>query len=52
MRVNLQAQGVWDIVEHGDVEKRNDRMTLATIYQAVSGDLFLMLVEKDSANIA
>ena len=33
MRVNLQAQGVWDAIEHGDeVEERKDKMDLAAIY--------------------
>ena len=25
MHVNLQAQGVWDIIEHGDIEELKDR---------------------------
>ena len=33
---------MWDIIKHGDVEERNDRMTLATIYQAVSEDVLLI----------
>ena len=33
MRVNLQAQGVWDAIKHGDeVEERKDRMALVAIY--------------------
>ena len=49
MRVNLQAQGMWDAIEHGDkVEERNDRMALAAIYQTVLEDVLLMLAEKDS----
>ena len=52
MCVNLHAQGVWDAVEHGDVEEHKDRMTLAAIYQAVSEDVLLILVEKDSTKVA
>ena len=33
MCVNLQAQGVWNAIEHGDVEERKGRMALAAIYQ-------------------
>ena len=49
MRVNLQAQGVWDAIEHGDIEEYKDRMALAAIYQAVPQDVLLMLVDKDKA---
>ena len=43
--VNLQEQGVWDAIENGDdVEEHKNRMTLATIYQAVLEDVLLMLV--------
>ena len=51
MRVNLQAQGVWDVIKHGDVEERKDVMTLAAIYQAVPKDILLMLAEKDSTKV-
>ena len=44
MHVNLQAQDMWDVIEHGDnVEERKDRTTLASIYQAVLEDVLLML---------
>lgn len=49
MHVTLQAQDVWDAIEHGDnVEERRDMMTYAAIYQAVLEDILLLLVEKDS----
>nr|GEZ40885.1 inositol transporter 4-like isoform X3 [Tanacetum cinerariifolium] len=32
MRVNLQAQGVWDATQREGVEERQDRMALAAIY--------------------
>ena len=40
---------MWDAIEHGDVEERKDRMALTAIYQAISKDVLLMLVEKGSA---
>ena len=40
---------MWDTIEHGGVEEHKDRMALATIYQVVSVDVFLMLAKKDSA---
>ncbi|GKD98964.1 inositol transporter 4-like protein isoform X2 [Tanacetum coccineum] len=49
MRVNLQAQGVWDANQQADVEERQDRMTLAAIYQAIPEDVLMMLAKKDSA---
>ena len=52
MHVNLQAQGVWDAIEHGDVKERKDRMTLTALYQAVSEDVLLMLAKKVSAKAA
>ena len=52
MCVDLQVQSLWDIVENGDVKERNDKMTLATIYQVVLEDVLLMLAEKDSTKAA
>ena len=48
MCVNLQAQGIWDSIEHDDIEERKDRMALTAIYQAVLEDILLMLAEKNS----
>ena len=48
MRVNLQAQGVWDAVQNEDVDERKDRMALAAIYQAIPEDVLLLLAEKDT----
>ena len=50
--MTLHAQGVWDVIIHGNVEERKDRMTLAAICQAVSEDGLLMLVENDLAKAA
>ncbi|XP_020585663.1 uncharacterized protein LOC110028241 [Phalaenopsis equestris] len=52
MRVNLQAQGVWEVVEQDEVEERKDRMALVAIYQALPEDVLLMVAEKDSAKQA
>ena len=49
MWVNLQAQGVWNAIEHDEVDEQTDRLALAAIYQGVSEDLLLTLAEKDSA---
>nr|GEU85354.1 hypothetical protein [Tanacetum cinerariifolium] len=52
MRVNLQAQGVWDATQREGVEDRQDRMALAAIYQAIPEDVLLMLADKDTAKEA
>ena len=52
MCVNLQAQGMWDVIEHCDIEECQDRMTLVAIYQAVSDDVLLMLAKKNLAKVA
>ena len=52
MRVNLQAQGVWEAVILDEVDERKDRMALAAIYQAHPEDVLLMVAEKDSAKQA
>lgn len=52
MRVNLQAQGVWDAIQNAEVEEQKDQMALAAIYQAIPEDVLLMLAEKDTAKEA
>ena len=52
MRVNLQAQGVWDVIKNAETDERKDRMALAAIYQAIPEEVLLMLVEKDTAKEA
>ncbi|GKB05364.1 ribonuclease H-like domain, reverse transcriptase, RNA-dependent DNA polymerase [Tanacetum coccineum] len=52
MRVNLQAQGVWDATQREGIEARQDRMALAAIYQAIPEDVLLMLADKDTAKEA
>ncbi|XP_023767822.1 uncharacterized protein LOC111916382 [Lactuca sativa] len=46
MRVNLQAQGVWEVIKNAKTDERKDRMALAAIYQAIPEDILLMLAEK------
>ena len=43
---------MWDAIEHGNIEERKDRMTLAAIYQKIPEDILLMLAEKDSTKAA
>ncbi|GKC96017.1 ribonuclease H-like domain, reverse transcriptase, RNA-dependent DNA polymerase [Tanacetum coccineum] len=52
MRVNLQAQGVWDGTQREGVKEQQDRMALAAIYQAILEDVLLMLADKDTAKEA
>lgn len=52
MRVNLQAQGVWDAVQNKYVEEQKDRMVLAVINQEIPEDMLLMLAKKDTAKEA
>ena len=52
MWVNLQAQCVWNAIEHDEDDEQTDRLALAAIYQGVSEDLLLTLAEKDSAKEA
>ena len=53
MHVNLQAQGAWDVIEHGDFEECKDTITLSTIYQAVpKGCLARVGIERlDKGNV-
>lgn len=52
MKVNLQAQGVWNAVDPGDAEYRIDRMALSAILQAVPPEMLATLTMKDSAKEA
>nr|AAM01114.1 Putative retroelement [Oryza sativa Japonica Group]AAN04951.1 Putative retroelement [Oryza sativa Japonica Group]AAP52934.1 retrotransposon protein, putative, Ty1-copia subclass [Oryza sativa Japonica Group] len=52
MKVNMQAQGVWDAVELGNTEHRIDRMALAAILQAVPSEMLATLASKDTAKEA
>nr|GEX05804.1 hypothetical protein [Tanacetum cinerariifolium] len=52
MRVNLQAQGVWDATQREGFKVQQDRMALAAIYQAIPEDVLLMLANNDTAKEA
>lgn len=56
MKVFMQAQGVWDVVEpmddKVDIEVRMDKMAMAAIYQGISEDIILSLAKKKSAKEA
>ena len=52
MRVNLQAQGVWEAIEPGDAGYRLDRMALSAILQVVPLEMLATLAAKDSAKLA
>lgn len=52
MRVNLQAQEVWNAIEPSNVEYQEDRMALATILQALPPEMLSTLAAKDSAKQA
>src|SRR6266540_6802866 len=52
MRVQLQAQGLWDAVNLGDVDDHEDRMALAALLRAVPPELVRTLAEKDNAKAA
>ncbi|CAH9074982.1 unnamed protein product [Cuscuta epithymum] len=52
MRVNLKAQGVWDVIETRATDERKNMTALALIYQAIPEDILLMLADKDSAKEA
>jgi hypothetical protein len=52
MRVNLQAQGLWDAVDTSDVPYQEDRQALSAILRAVPAEIVRPLAEKDSAKDA
>jgi hypothetical protein len=52
MKVNLEAMGLWNAVESGSVERREDRMALAAILRAVPVEMKSTIAEKSSAKEA
>jgi hypothetical protein len=52
MRVNLQAAGLWDIVELGTDDYREDRNTLAELLCAIPEEMQVGLARKESATAA
>ena len=49
MRVQLQAQGLWDAVNLGDVDDHEDRLALAALLRALQPELVRTLAAKDNA---
>ena len=48
MRVNLQAQGLWEAIEPDNADYRDDRLALSAILRAVSPDMLSTLAVKDT----
>lgn len=50
MKVFMQAQGVWNVVEPSDpkaaVEEKSDKVAMAMIYQGIPEDVLLSMAEK------
>ena len=52
MRVQLQAQRLWDVIEFGVDDEMDDRAALAALLRAVPPELARTLAVKDSAKAA
>ncbi|WVZ49530.1 LOW QUALITY PROTEIN: hypothetical protein U9M48_000878 [Paspalum notatum var. saurae] len=52
MQVNLEAQGLWEAIESGDVERREDRLALAALLRAVPTEMCPTLAVKKTAKAA
>jgi hypothetical protein len=52
MKVNLQAAGLWEIIETGEGEYRDDRAALAALLRAVPQDMHTGLATKETAKEA
>jgi hypothetical protein len=52
MKVNLEAMGLWNVVESSSVERREDRVALAAILHAVPAEMKSTIAEKSSAKEA
>lgn len=52
MRVNMQAQGIWEPVEHGVVTEREDRCALAAFLRSVPPEMMRVIAAKDTARDA
>jgi hypothetical protein len=50
MRVNLQASGLWEAVQYGGGDYRDERHALATLLHAIPVDMQAGLVVKESAH--
>ena len=52
MRVQLQAQHLWDVIEFGADNEHDDRAALAALLRAVPPELVRTLAAKDNAKAA
>jgi hypothetical protein len=52
MKVNLQAAGLWDVIEDGDGDYRDDRATIATILHVVQLEMQAALAVKPTSTEA
>jgi hypothetical protein len=48
MRVNLQAAGLWEAIQYGDAEYRNDRHVLAVLLRTVPVEMQASLTNKET----
>jgi hypothetical protein len=51
MKVNLQAVGLWDVIEPGDDDYRDDRITLAAILCVVPSEMQAGLAVKPTMSM-
>lgn len=51
-KVFMKSQGIWEVVVVDDVDERQDQMTLATIFQGVSEETLLLLIEEETVKAA
>ncbi|KAL9673068.1 hypothetical protein QQ045_029321 [Rhodiola kirilowii] len=55
MKVFMEAQGVWDVIESTEeiaVETKRDEMALSAIYKAIPEEVLLFIAEKKTAKEA
>lgn len=49
MTVNFQAQGLWEAIDPGDCDEREDRLALAALLRSVPNDMWSTLARKRTA---
>lgn len=52
LRVNLQAQGLWEAIDPGNADYHDDKMSLSAILRAVPLEMLSTLVIKNIAKDA
>jgi hypothetical protein len=48
MKLKLQARDLWDVIEFGDGDYRDDHTMLDTIYSVVPSEMVTTLVVKET----